>query len=73
MTRSRTLLPPAPPLTFWVMMKNHCFTVGSIIFHTAMLAMVLATPAMKLFRWTCRLGKYTKPPPAECGGMMKMS
>ena len=38
-----------------------------------MLASVLAMPARKLFRCTCRLGKYTKPPPEECGGMMKMS
>jgi len=35
--------------------------------------MVLSTPAMKLFCWTPMLGRYMKPPPEECGGMMKMS
>lgn len=44
-----------------------------MIFHTEIAAIVLATPAMKLFRWTVRDGRYKKPPPAECGGIMKMS
>jgi hypothetical protein len=48
-TRIITLL-LLPRFTFCETMKNHCFTVGSTIFHTATLATVLATPARKLFR-----------------------
>jgi hypothetical protein len=34
---------------------------------------VHATPARKLLRWGWREGRYKKPEPAECGGIMKMS
>jgi hypothetical protein len=59
------MTPLPPDDTPWPTSWHHAFTCGSIIFQTAMPANVLAIPAQKLLRWTCRLGRYTKPPPAE--------
>jgi hypothetical protein len=65
---------PLPPeFTLALTITTHCLIVGSIIFHTAMAAIVLATPAKKLFLCTCKLGRYKNPPPDECGGIMNMS
>lgn len=36
-------------------------------------ASVVTTPAMKLFHWGLRDGRYRNPEPAECSGMMKIS
>jgi hypothetical protein len=67
----KTSMPPAPPL--WLMAWNHDFIIGSMIFHIYKTTSVQATPAIKLLVCGLREGRYKKPLPAECGGMIKMS
>jgi hypothetical protein len=60
---------PPEPLT----PTHHACTTGASADPTTTRIKALAKPAAKLLTLGLRDGRYRKPEPAECGGMMKIS
>ena len=63
------MLPAPPPPAAAV----YTFKIGDNIDHSRTTKRVLTEPAIKLFRWHCKDGRYRNPEPEECGGIMKIS
>jgi hypothetical protein len=68
----KTSTNPSPaPLELTVCTK--AFSTGDNLTHNQHANNAVTAPAMKLFSCGRNDGKYKKPDPDECGGMMKMS
>ena len=61
------------PAPLWLTVCTKAFSIGDSCAHSQHVKKAVAAPAMKLFICGRSDGRYRKPDPDECGGMMKIS